>query len=267
MDKYLKLMKSFFLFLVKTAYIGFFFIFCILLLKILYFPDMVIFPERGPEKRAAAAVSTIEKIESNEDQIFRDHFHVTDEYIPRLGPDPDLCIKCHGVYPHIKEEKTLAFLNLHSGFMACEVCHNRKDPEDGNYYLTWVDLETGKTSRRVKGGYGKYPAMIVPVRIVAGRHERLDKLVSAKFSKEYEKIKDRIYIFKRQEEAGLMKIHEINLSKKAVACIECHDRNGYMDFAKLGFPQYRINQLASSEVARMVEHYKTFYIPRMLRPW
>jgi hypothetical protein len=64
-----------------------------------------------------------------------------------------------------------------------------------------------------------------------------------------------------------MKIHEDNLSKKAVACDECHNKDGYMDFAKLGFPHYRINQLASSEVAQMMDHYKTFYIPRMLRPW
>ncbi|MDH4027878.1 MAG: hypothetical protein OEU95_03480 [Nitrospirota bacterium] len=267
MSGYINLIKRSLIFMAKALYICFFFVVAILLLKLLYFPDAAVFPWAGPEVKAVTAeADLIRRAEDNREELNHSHFHIIDEYVPTLGHEPHLCMKCHGVYPHIKVEKTLSFLNLHTGFMACEVCHVRKGHGDRDHYLAWADKKTGRISMRASGGYGKYTALIVPVRTSAGRAERVDELVSEKFSKEYSRLKDRLYIFKEEEEAALKKIHQDNLSKKAVTCDDCHNKDGYMDFAGLGFPQYRINQLSSSEVSRMVEHYRTFYIPRMLMP-
>ncbi|MBL7031759.1 MAG: hypothetical protein ISR97_01090 [Nitrospira sp.] len=262
MSSLLLILKRVFALLFKTVYIGFFFVFCILLLKMLYFPAV--------EQEKSVAVSEyernsemIEMILNKEKPVPRDHFHMTDETVFRLEPDPPLCLKCHGFYPHTKDVKKLSFLNLHVGIMACEVCHVRKDFKGSNHYFAWADLETGKKSMKVKGGYGKYDAKIVPIKEVKGVHERLDQLIDEKFHDFYSSLQETKYQPEHRDD--LMKIHEYNLSKKAVICLDCHKKDGYLNFSTLGFSRNRINQLTSSEVSRMVEHYDTFYMPKMLR--
>ncbi len=36
------------------------------------------------------------------------------------------CRVCHTLYPHSKSKKVRAFINMHAGFMTCEVCHAKK---------------------------------------------------------------------------------------------------------------------------------------------
>ena len=262
MSKVLYFIKKLLVLLLKTVYIGFFFVFSLWLLKILYFSDGgAEVPVIGTEYSRNAEM--IERILKGKEPIPRAHFHVTDKNIFRLEAEPPLCLKCHGIYPHTKEKKNMSFLNLHTGFMACEVCHVQKDFKGSSHYFAWVDLETGKKSMKAKGGYGKYDAKIVPVKKVKGRHERLDKLIDEKFQDFYSSLKEMQYQAEHRDD--LMKIHEYNLSKKAVICLDCHKKDGYLDFSTLGFPRRRINQLTSSEVSRMVGKYETFYIPKMLR--
>ena len=59
------------------------------------------------------------------------------------------------------------------------------------------------------------------------------------------------------------KLHE-RLSKKPVFCTDCHKKEGYFNFAELGFPKNRIDHLTSSEVANMIEKYETFYLPEVI---
>jgi hypothetical protein len=268
MSKAIHLIKRFFIFLIKIFYIGSFFLIGILLLKMVYFPQMDFFPQSN-----AKSPDMVTEYTGNEEMIersvkdSRSHFHITDEHVLRLESDPPLCLTCHGIYPHSKDKKTESLINLHTGFMACEVCHIRKNLKDKNHFFAWVDLETGITSMRVKGGYGKYTAKIIPIKSIDGHPERLDKLVSEQFSQVDLKLKDQQYAPEQSPAVvKLKRIHEYNLSKKPVSCLECHKKDGYLDFTKLGFPQNRIDQLISSEVSRMVEHYETFYMPKMLIP-
>ena len=46
--------------------------------------------------------------------------------------------------------------------------------------------------------------------------------------------------------------------------MDCHKKDGYLDFAKLGYPRNRVDHLASSEVASMIEKYETFYLPAVI---
>ncbi|HEW81141.1 MAG TPA: hypothetical protein ENH18_02095 [Nitrospirae bacterium] len=255
-------MKKLFILLLKTFCIGSLFVFSIWLLKMLYFS------EGGAD---APVISTeynrneamIERILKGKEPIPREHFHITDKNLFRLEAEPSICLKCHGIYPHTKDNKILSFLNLHVGFMACEVCHVRKKFKGSNHYFAWVDLETGKRSMKAKGGYGKYDSRIVPVKKVNGRHERLDKLIDENFLNFYSSLEEKQYQTEHRED--LMLIHKDNLSEKAVICLDCHKKDGYLNFSALGFSRSRINQLTSSEVSRMVGEYETFYIPRMLR--
>ncbi len=261
MNKLLYYPKRLLILLLKVIYIGSFFVFSIWLLNVLYFSDggegePVIINEYNRNE------VMIERILKGEEPIPRSHFHIAGKDIFRIEQDPPLCLKCHGIYPHTKDRKTKAFLNLHVGFMACEVCHVRKDFKGSGHYFAWADLETGKRSMKAKGGYGKYDAKIVPVKKVQGEHERLDKLIDEKFQDFYSSLKKTKYQTEHRDE--LMQIHEFNLSKKAVVCLDCHKKEGYLNFSLLGFPESRINQLTASEVSRMIGKYETFHIPRML---
>jgi len=200
----------------------------------------------------------------HDEAIYRGHFHITDKHLEWQKYSPPLCLKCHGIYPHIKNEKTMSFLNLHIGFTACEICHVRRSPENNNYSFKWVDLKTGITTVKVKGQYGKYKSRIVPVINNDGKEVRLDKFVSDKFQNIYFEMKDKKYTLEQQQDE-VKNMHDENLSRKPVTCLECHSKKGYLNFKELGFTQNRINQLVSSEVSRMVEHYETFYMPRMLK--
>jgi hypothetical protein len=261
MNKAVNLIKSFCVFLIKGLYIGCFFATSIVLLQMLYFPQ-------GKSETSFTATEwarneeMIKKIVNHEGEVSPGHFHITDEYVFRLEPEPPICFTCHGIYPHIKEEKTISFLNLHVGFMACEVCHVRNEAGGREHQFTWANFETGETSIQTKGGYGKYDAKIVPVKSINGRSERLDKLISEKFMEMYQQLKKKQYA--AGQRAKVEKVHAKHLSEKPVSCLECHKKYGYLNLKKLGFPQRRINQLSSSEVSRMVEHYETFYLPKML---
>ena len=159
--------------------------------------------------------------------------------------------------------KIVSFLNLHVGFMACEICHLRKESNDEKHYFAWADYKTGEISRKVRGGFGKYQARIVPMKFIKGTAGRLDKINNEKFEEMYQQVKGKQYTL-GEHQAEVTKVHQRLLSKKPVACLECHRKSGYMKFAELGFQQKRTNQLVSSEVSRMVEHYDTFHMPKML---
>ncbi|MDX2512233.1 MAG: hypothetical protein QNK25_09325, partial [Desulfobacterales bacterium] len=58
-------------------------------------------------------------------------------------------------------------------------------------------------------------------------------------------------------------LHE-HIAKQPVFCSDCHQKDGYLNFAELGFPELRIHHLNSSEVVGMVEKYKQFYIPAQI---
>jgi hypothetical protein len=258
--------KRYSVFLAKTVYIGAFFVISLLLLRMIYFPELG-FSHTSKPRTGALPVSIGDKTgeTGDRDKQPRHHFHITDEYVDRLESGPTICLVCHGVYPHGINERTASFLNMHIGFMTCEVCHIRMDPRRSNHFFTWVDLETGKTSMKVKGGYGKYPAKITSMINIDGKPERLVKLISENFALADEQLKKGRYAPENVPAVvNIKRVHEINLSKEPVTCNDCHKKNGYLDLKKLGFPRHRIDHLALAEVSFMVEQYKTFYMPRML---
>lgn len=257
----MKLIKRICTFIIKALYLSPFFAMSIWLLGMLYFPQDQKEPKAATMEYLGKAMVLVDT--KKDEPVPHSHFHITDEYIARMEAIQSLCMKCHGIYPHIKDIRTVALRNLHTGFLACEVCHIHNESGKDNHNFAWADFETGEISMRVEGGYGKYSAKIVPVKNVNGELLRLDILTENKFAEGYATLTDKKHTHEQQQ-AVVKKMHDDNLSEKPVTCLECHRRNGYMDFLKLGFHRGRINQLSSSEVSRMVGHYKTFYMPKML---
>ena len=191
----------------------------------------------------------------------RGHFHMIDEEREKHEPYEPLCLTCHGTFPHSKEKKVRSLLNFHTGFMACAVCHVRKDPADRDHFFIWVDRVTGITSLAVEGEYGKYPARIFPVKITGGGQQEIIRPVSQQSAREYLELKDKFT--PDQAAKAKIKLHE-KLSKKPVFCMDCHKKDGYIEFSKLGYPRNRVDHLRSTEVASMIEKYETFYLPEVI---
>jgi hypothetical protein len=235
-------------------------VFGVWLIQMLYFSEVKASKPELPLK-AVSSDNMFREIWQETQPVSSGHFHMVDAFIFQPAPYEPICRTCHGTYAHSKDKKVRAILNSHEGFLACAVCHVRKDPADETFSFTWVDRDTGRTSMAVEGEYGKFPAKIFPRRISAGGQETIIRPISEKAAQEYLKYKDKFT--PDQVARAKAKLHE-HISKKPVLCIECHRKEGYLNFAELGFPKNRVDHLISSEVVTMIEKYETFYLPEMM---
>ena len=254
-------MKSkLYIFLVKAIFAIPLFIFGIWLLQLLYAPGLA--ARKPAEKSSPAAQDGVfRKILKSEKRKSQPHFHMVDEILDRPEPFQPICLSCHGTFPHSKEKKVRSLLNFHTGFMACAVCRYRKDSADKSFSFVWVDRVTGITSRQVDGEYGKYPAKIFPARLGGADEVEIIHPVNEQSAREFMELKDQFTPDQMAE--AKIKLHD-QISQKPVFCIDCHKKDGYLDFSKLGFPKNRVNHLISSEVASMIANYETFYLPEVI---
>ena len=234
--------------------------FGIWLLQMLYFPEVKAGKAEMP-LRAVSADIMFRKIWQETEPVSSDHFHMVDAHIFEPGPYEPICRTCHGTYAHSKDKKIRSLLNFHEGFLACAVCHVRKDPADETFSFTWVDRETGTIVTAVEGEYGKFPAKIFPEKTSARGQVTIIRPISEKSAQAYLQYKDQFT--PDQVAQAKAKLHE-HISKKPILCIECHRKKGYINFVQLGFPQNRVDHLTSSEVATMIEKYETFYLPEVM---
>jgi hypothetical protein len=258
MSKIFNKLAKFLVLLIKAIYVLPFLLFGIWLIQMLYFPQSEIHNVMDITRHKAEDENIFRKILQQNALIAREHFHMVDEYITRPESNPPLCLMCHGAYPHSKEKKVRSILNSHTGFIACAVCHARKKPGDQSIDFVWIDRETGEIAPKVQGQYGKYPAKIYPIKIAADGHKKIYRPVDDQAARQFLLTKDKYS--PDQVAQAKKKMHE-HISSKPVFCSDCHQKDGYLDFAKLGFPIQRINYLNSSEVVGMIEKYKTFYLP------
>jgi hypothetical protein len=249
------------IFFLKAIFVIPLFIFGVWLLQMLYAPGIEAHKSVEALKQPTEEEGIFRKILKSDKRKPAPHFHMVDEVVHQPEPFQPICLSCHGTFPHSKEKKVRSLLNFHTGFMACAVCHYRKDPEDQTFSFVWVDRVTGITSRKADGEYGKYPAKIFPVRITAENAETIIHPVSEKSAREYLELKDQFTPDQMAE--AKVKLHE-QVSHKPVLCVDCHKKDGYLDFVKLGFPKNRVNHLVSTEVASMIEKYETFYLPAVI---
>lgn len=220
------------------------------LFKFLYFPSR---PETDNQQLP------LEKFSMGIDQpLGAEHFHILDpQPYPHLDNAP-LCLKCHGNYCHEKSEKFRSFYNMHTFYLACETCHIRIPPEQ-TVTFTWFDDKSGKEINTLLGERGRYNAKIVPVK--AGK--RLDDFPRKQLALEYMQRKNSYS--KNEKEAAQKKLMS-HISEKALTCRECHKKDGYLNFSRLGYNQLRIEKLTNLEILQLLEEYKDFYLPTMFDP-
>jgi hypothetical protein len=177
----------------------------------------------------------------------------------------NFCINCHGPMSHSKTPRQRAFLNMHTLFMSCEVCHVQKQKGVAPTHFGWMDLKTGQLCANptmAKGVWGEYGAKIVPLDSNESSHAVVlteEEVFSEEFRKKMDKLDD------PQKAVGNKFIHR-RCIEKPVRCTDCHDPNKtFLPYTSLGYSTERATFLIGSEVADVaMRHDSTFYMPKLL---
>lgn len=219
--------------------------------KFLYFPSKTraVLPEYS---RTEKFTKTIER------PLETGHFHILDEVVYSDEYNAPLCLRCHGNFCHAESKELRAFYNMHSFYLACETCHIR--PQEGESFgFQWFDNKTGGAVTEIQGKKGSYGAKIVPLR----GDGRLDVFPKEALALEFMKMRD---TYTEDERNKIQEELMEHISKEAVTCKECHQRQGYLPLSVLGYSQSRIDHLAQLEVIKLIDEYTKFYLPTMFDP-
>ena len=185
------------------------------------------------------------------------------------------CRVCHPLYPHSKNNLVRAFLNLHAGFIFCDVCHIKKNRFDHLTY-GWKNSENAefhgvpfgtfynpKTKKAGKSIH--FISRIAAFTTEKGKNRMLMNtwdtakakafLLKEKGPKPSEKEKELAYFHKDVEKMEI-----------SVACNECHSKNSILNFKKLGFDEKKAKDLSYLNIKGLVTKYKTWYFPNLFGP-
>jgi len=204
------------------------------------------------------------------------HFHNYPEQLkPTLGKK-NVCFFCHGDYPHSKEPMIRTLMNMHTQFIGCLTCHvdPRKVPEK-SINLRWLNYSGIKVTGPKYGvainpdtGHlvdtDDYYSKIVAYSNYQGEEKLLEITSDSPEAKEFSAIHQKLS--DRDREAVKKTFHR-TVSPKGRFCSRCHtgEKESYLPFRKLGFSEQRIRDLTSLNIIGLVEKYKEFYMPNLLR--
>lgn len=204
-----------------------------------------------------------------EEQYVKGHFHhvgmkvETDSY--------SVCIRCHGAVPHDRAKPIRAFLNMHAFYAACETCHVRPADGEGEMEFRWYDQATGEVIKNPAGlntqdesMYGNYSAKIAPGTIDEnGQFKLINGSNELAFAKRYQSDESQL---NDTQKSKMKKIIHRKVNEQPLLCDGCHtaEKQPYLPFEKLGYPERRLYSLTSTEVVGMIKKYQQFYIPSLL---
>jgi hypothetical protein len=206
-----------------------------------------------------------------ESEIHR-HFHHILEY-PRL-PEKErpVCFICHSDFPHTKNKKVRALLNMHTQYFVCEACHIKEqadtpivynwynpliDDPQGPFLGTSYDPETGDLVE-VEDKLSK----MTPFFRKGDKFESAIQRQDVPLARDYMKVRDKLTPEQRD---GVKNKFHVNVREKGHDCKTCHAEKGILDYKKLGFAENRIADLVHLNVKGMLTKYEEFYLPDLLR--
>ncbi len=163
-------------------------------------------------------------------------------YITRLD-DETSCRVCHPLYPHTENKLVRALLNLHTGFMVCDVCHLKKENfPDFTYH--WKDTENADFSGKPFGTYynpktqtaHKSAHFLSRIAVyVKNDGERQLTFNPADTRKAKEFLQKEKSLTQKQRADALDYFHRDTAKKEiSVACDGCHSFHSILDFKQLG---------------------------------
>ncbi len=199
-------------------------------------------------------------------------FHQAEQsFITRLD-DEAACRVCHPLYPHAENKVVRAFLNLHTGFMVCDVCHLKKE-NFPDFTYDWKDTENADFSGKPFGTHynpktqtaHKSEHFLSRIAVYVknnGKRQLTFNPADTRQANEF-LLKEK-YLTAEQRADGLNYFHR-DIAKKeiSVACDECHSFHSVLDFKQLGFSDKMAGNLKSLNIKGLVTKYKTFYFPEL----
>jgi cytochrome b subunit of formate dehydrogenase len=222
-------------------------------------------PDKGADEKALApGVVDIDAVRARASA-----FHGSP---PRAMPlrKPVACSPCHGGLTHSKNRDVRAMLNMHSDFIACAVCHLRRqdlDPADRpSWRVDWYDDATGGRIASFKPKTGVYNFEMAPSVIKDGKRVRIDWQIDPELASR-ERARWASQPLRSTAIAQAARKAHGGISKVSITCRECHRRESpYLDLAGLGYPKNWVDELTGPKVTSMLSGYSTFHIPRMFSP-
>jgi len=216
-----------------------------------------------------------------EDMEKHERFHHDIDYRQIPEDRRSVCALCHSDYPHKKNKRIRALMNMHTQYFACETCHIKdrvgttivyrwvspftENPE-GPFFGTRYDPVTGKL---IAGDpfskiapYFKYDPMVSPSLNLAKTDALWSPLQTqdAPMARDFMKVRDKLS--PEQREGAKNQFHE-NIKPKGNECRKCHTENSIFDYRRLEFSEKRARDLTHLEVAGMIDKYEEFYLPEL----
>lgn len=201
------------------------------------------------------------------------YFHDREQSFIMDLDDESSCRVCHPLYPHSENQWVRALLNMHTGFMLCDVCHVKKEnfPE---FRYDWKETENAVFSGEPFGTYfnpktktaHKSIHFISRIAIFIknkGQKQLIINSGDTRKANEYHHTEKTLTA--EQKTKSLAYFHR-HIAKKeiSVACDECHSAHSILDFKQLGFDQKKTDYLITLDIKGLVTKYKTFYFPKLL---
>ena len=261
-----------------TAYlVGVFFIVLLLVVFAGVVYQLTISP-RGPgllkarwDKHLEQQKSVIlDQAQQREEYERHRHFHYIADY-PQLPENKrPVCFICHSDYPHSKNKRIRALMNIHTQFLVCETCHIQDKPGMQIVYKWYNPLTdnpqgpfygTGyypETDMLIKGDGGLTKIAPYVKAGIADEFKLAIQVQDAPLAIDYMKVRDKLS--PEQREGVKNKFHE-NIKPKGYDCKVCHTEQSLLNFKQLGFADTRIDNLVKLDLVGMLANYDQFYLP------
>jgi hypothetical protein len=231
-------------------------------------PGLLIPVQKRIKEQKRSAI--MEEVKRQEEYEIHRHFHNVVE-TPRLPENVrPVCYICHSDYPHSKNKKVRAMLNMHTQFFVCETCHieERKETKvvykwhnpyteepKGPFFGTSYNPETGNLVD-VEDQFSK----IAPYFQYGDMLDSALQMQDAPLAKDYMKVRDQLTPEQRD---NVKKKFHVNIKAKGHECKACHAKKGILDFRGLGFEANRTIDLEQLNITGMITKYENFYIPKL----
>lgn len=214
----------------------------------------------------------LEEVRLQEEYEVHRHFHNIVEYPQPPENVRPVCYICHSDYPHSKNKKVRALLNMHTQFSVCETCHIEEkkgvdivykwyspfsDNPTGPFFGTSYDAETGNLVE-VEDKYSK----IAPYFKTDEKLESAIQMQDSALAKDYMKVRDQLTPEQRD---NVKKKFHVNIKPKGHECKDCHSRKGLLHFREMGFSANRTVDLEQLNITGMITKYEKFYIPNLFK--
>ncbi|UCE70777.1 MAG: hypothetical protein JSU99_05570 [Nitrospiraceae bacterium] len=223
-------------------------------------------------------------------------FHEKEKFAITSLEDKSSCRICHPLYPHSKDNHVRALVNLHTGFLLCEVCHLKKngdhelifawnEPEHvefrGEPYGTHEQIDSAhadetfniftRVLRIFSSGEKKTETVQNPgysierIAVFKDIDGRKKVMINTVDNKKAQQFLEREPSMTEEERKSELEFFHRDIAKKeiSVACNECHSAEGILDFKQLGFSDKKALDLQYLNIKGLVTKYDTFYFPNL----